>query len=336
MTALNYADTFVTISYEENGITKAATQNITVKPIIVSKSLKSISIVTPPIKTVYKEGETFSKAGMKVNATYEQVWSDGSQDVGEYENIAYTVDTATPFSALDNSITISFEDGGITKTTQQGITVESYIVSTTLDGIVISSNPTKLTYIEGERFDKTGLSVDARFLTKWSNGYEEYTTEKNIVYSVNVTSPLLVSNTLWTVSYIVDGVKKEVNIPIIVSPKAGTNKDNDTNSTQGNAKIPKVSKVSSMKVTAGKKKLAISWKKDSSVAGYEIQISTKRNFNGAKIINIAKSKKTYIKKGLKSKKKYYVRIRAYKTYKDDEITKKVYGKWVVKSKRVKA
>lgn len=79
----------------------------------------------------------------------------------------------------------------------------------------------------------------------------------------------------------------------------------------------------------------MSWKKDSSVAGYQIQISTKLKFKGAKIINIGKSKKTYTKKSLKSKKKYYVRIRAYKTYKDNGMGKKVYSKWVVKSKKTK-
>ncbi len=336
MMPLNYDDTFVTISYEENGVTKTATQNITVNPIIVSKLLKSISIVTPPTKTVYKEGETFSKAGMKVNAKYEQVWSDGSHNEGEYENVAYTVDTTTPLSAQDSSITISFEDDGIIQTTQQGIIVESYIVSNTLDSIVVVSNPTKQTYIEGERFDKTGLSVDAKFLTKWSNGYEEYTTEKNVAYSVNTSSPLLVSNKSWTVSCIVDGIKKEVNIPIVVSRKIADNNDNDdTKPTPGKVKIPTVSKVSALKVKAGKKKLTVSWKKDSSVAGYQIQISSKLNFRGTKKIHLGKSEKTYTKKSLKSKKKYYVRIRAYNTYKVNGITKKVYGKWTVKSKKIK-
>lgn len=333
---LNNDDTFVTISYEENGVTKTAIQNITVNPIIVSKLLKSISIVTPPTKTVYREGETFRKVGMKVNAKYEQVWSDGSHDEGEYENVAYTVDTVTPLSAQDSSITVSFEDNGIIQTTQQAIIVESYIVSTTLDRIVVASNPIKLTYIEGEKFDKTGLSVDAKFLTKWSNGYEEYTTEKNVAYSVNTTSPLLVSNESWTVSYIVDGIKKEVNIPIVVSRKVADNKDNeDTNQTLGKVKIPIVSKVSALKVKAGKKKLTVSWKEDSSVTGYQIQISAKLNFRSRKNITIGKFKKIYTKKGLKSKKKYYVRIRAYKTYKDNGITKKAYGKWSVKSKKIK-
>ena len=99
-------------------------------------------------------------------------------------------------------------------------------------------------------------------------------------------------------------------------------------------KIPTVSKVKSFRAKAEKKKLELTWEKLSGAAGYQIQISTKRNFKGANKISISKSKKTYTKKGLKSKKKYYIRIRAYMTYKDaDNKTKKVYGKWTTISKK---
>ena len=81
-------------------------------------------------------------------------------------------------------------------------------------------------------------------------------------------------------------------------------------------KKPSVSKVKSFKAKAGKRKLTLTWKKISGAAGYQIQVSTKKNFKGAKTITVSKSKKSYTKKGLKAKKKYYVRIRAYKTYKD--------------------
>ncbi len=64
--------------------------------------------------------------------------------------------------------------------------------------------------------------------------------------------------------------------------------------------------------------------------------STKKNFKGAKKVSISKSKKTYTKKKLKAKKKYYIRIRAYKTYKDaNKKIKKVYGKWTTISKKTK-
>ncbi len=97
-----------------------------------------------------------------------------------------------------------------------------------------------------------------------------------------------------------------------------------------------VSKVRKLKVKAKKTSLSISWQKLSGVSGYQLQVSTKKNFKGAKNINISKKKTTYTKKGLKKNKKYYVRIRAYKKYIDthDEIVK-VYGSWSKITKKTK-
>ena len=101
-------------------------------------------------------------------------------------------------------------------------------------------------------------------------------------------------------------------------------------------KKPSVSKVKSFQIKPGKKKLAMSWKKISGAAGYQLQVSTKKNFIGAKTISISKSKKTYTKNGLKAKRKYYVRIRAYKTYKDAKgRSQKAYGKWATGNKKTK-
>ena len=72
------------------------------------------------------------------------------------------------------------------------------------------------------------------------------------------------------------------------------------------------------KVSAGKKKMTVKWKKQTKrmslyqAAGYQIQYSVKKNFKKAKKVSVkgvTKSKRV-IKK-LKSKKKYYVRIRTY-------------------------
>lgn len=73
-------------------------------------------------------------------------------------------------------------------------------------------------------------------------------------------------------------------------------------------------KKQSVKIKAGKKKATVQWKKDTKATGYSIQIGTKKNFKGAKTYTV-KTYKTYKKviKKLKSKKKYYVRVRAYKT-----------------------
>ena len=101
-------------------------------------------------------------------------------------------------------------------------------------------------------------------------------------------------------------------------------------------KKPSVPEVRSFRAKPGKKKLAFSWKKVPGAAGFQIQISTKKGFKGAKTISVSKSNKTYTKKGLKTKKKYYIRIRAYKTYLDkNKKTKRVYGKWIRISKKTR-
>ena len=97
-----------------------------------------------------------------------------------------------------------------------------------------------------------------------------------------------------------------------------------------------VAAVKSLKAKAGSKKLTITWKKVSDAAGYQLQVSTKSSFKGAKTISLNKTKQKYVAKKLKAKKKYYVRIRAYKTYKDGNgKTQKSYGTWVKVSKKTK-
>ena len=80
------------------------------------------------------------------------------------------------------------------------------------------------------------------------------------------------------------------------------------------------------KLTAGKKQFKATWKKQTTkTSGYELQYSTDSKFNsGSKKVKIKKNKttSTTVKK-LKGKKKYYVRIRTYKSVNG----KKIYSKW---------
>ncbi len=76
---------------------------------------------------------------------------------------------------------------------------------------------------------------------------------------------------------------------------------------------PKATSISNL--TAGKKKFTVKWKKlTTQTTGYQIQYSTSSKFKSAKTVTVSKNKTTSktISK-LKGKKKYYVRIRTYKT-----------------------
>ncbi|MEA5004678.1 MAG: bacterial Ig-like domain-containing protein, partial [Christensenella sp.] len=58
----------VTVTYVEDGVEKSTTFEIIVLPAAVV--LDSIAVTTPPVKTTYTEGESFSSMGMVVTATY--------------------------------------------------------------------------------------------------------------------------------------------------------------------------------------------------------------------------------------------------------------------------
>ncbi len=85
------------------------------------------------------------------------------------------------------------------------------------------------------------------------------------------------------------------------------------------------------KIAAKSKGFLATWKKQSAqTSGYELQYCTARNFKGrtAKTVNIKKN--TAVKKKitkLKAKKKYFVRIRTYKTVKVNGKRKNLYSDW---------
>lgn len=98
-----------------------------------------------------------------------------------------------------------------------------------------------------------------------------------------------------------------------------------------------VSKVKRFKATAKKKALKLTWNKVSGASGYQLQYSTKSNFKSSvKSKTVGKTKSSITIKKLKTKKKYYIRIRAYKTYTNAEGKKtKAYSKWVKINKKTK-
>lgn len=114
-----------------------------------------------------------------------------------------------------------------------------------------------------------------------------------------------------------------------------TGKNNYTGTLTATFKIiPKGTTLS--KVTAKKKAFAVKWKKQTKqTTGYQIQYATDKNFKKAKNITVKKNKtvSATVKK-LKANKKYYVRIRTYKTVKINGKTTKLYSDWS-KSKMIK-
>lgn len=97
-------------------------------------------------------------------------------------------------------------------------------------------------------------------------------------------------------------------------------------------KLPAKGVIKSVK--AKKKALKITWKKQKGISGYKIEIATNKQFTkNKKVITVKKASVTSktIKK-LKAKKKYYIRVRAYKKVPDGRL----FGNWSkVKTKKTR-
>ncbi len=120
-----------------------------------------------------------------------------------------------------------------------------------------------------------------------------------------------------------------------VKPGTPGNKVTPTPKTNAKADAQKIvnkAKIKNLKASAKGKKVTVKWKKASKVTGYIVQVSTKKNFKKKSIVakkTLKKNaKKVTIKiKKLKKGKTYWVRVRAYKTYKANGKTNKATGSW---------
>ena len=112
-------------------------------------------------------------------------------------------------------------------------------------------------------------------------------------------------------------------------PNNNSNKPNQNTSSKDKGKtptnkvtVPKPAQVKTVKLTAKKKKLNVSWKKVSGATGYEVMYAKNNKFTkGKKTVKVKKNKVTL--KRLKSNKKYFVKVRAYKTVNGNTS----YGNW---------
>lgn len=93
----------------------------------------------------------------------------------------------------------------------------------------------------------------------------------------------------------------------------------------------KLAKPTLKSVEAKKNTIKVNWEKKKYVDGYEIQYSTNKKFNKAKVVKVSKcSTVSKTLKKLSTNKKYYVRIRTFKNVDN----KKIYSSWT-KAKYVK-
>ncbi len=85
-----------------------------------NKTLTGITIDSAPTKTEYTVGEEFEKKGMTIKATY-----DDSTHAIVTDTSKFTVKPEGALTMTDTKVTVSYAEGGVTKTAEQIITVKA-------------------------------------------------------------------------------------------------------------------------------------------------------------------------------------------------------------------
>ena len=172
----------VTVTYAG----KTATFDITVTKLEVS----SLTLISPPSKTSYYTGDTFSISGINVRATYNN---------NSTSNVSSELTYSAPDMSKAGTKTVTVSYGG--KSTSFDITVTALAVSS----IAITTKPSKVSYIVGETFSTSGMKVTATYNNN---------TTKDVTSSVTVSKPDMTSAGTKTVTVTFGGKSATFNITV--------------------------------------------------------------------------------------------------------------------------
>ena len=273
--------------------------------------------VTAMVKPLLADDATITAKDVTYNPKGIKVFVDTSKVP---EDAAYTVAKVKNGSKVLSEDSYEYKDGVLTF--NKNVAVGTYVVtfeSAKYQDVKVS---VKVNKAKGTLTTKAKTTVNTAIGSKSFNLGAKATTGMKVSYASSNKKVATVSSN-GTVSV------KGTGIATITVTASGSN----YNTVTKKITIKVAPKKQSVKAKTAKKKLTITWTKDSNATGYQVQIATKKNLKGAKTYTV-KSYKTYKKtiSKLKSKKKYYVRVRSYKTVGKT----KLYGAYsTVKSYKVK-
>ena len=272
--------------------------------------------VTAMVKPLLADDATITAKDVTYNPKGIKVFVDTSKVPED----AYTVAKVKNGSKVLSEDSYEYKDGVLTF--NKNVAVGTYVVtfeSAKYQDVKVS---VKVNKAKGTLTTKAKTTVNTAIGSKSFNLGAKATTGMKVSYASSNKKVATVSSN-GTVSV------KGTGIATITVTASGSN----YNTVTKKITIKVAPKKQSVKAKTAKKKLMITWTKDSNATGYQVQIATKKNLKGAKTYTV-KSYKTYKKtiSKLKSKKKYYVRVRSYKTVGKT----KLYGAYsTVKSYKVK-
>ena len=191
----------ITVSYTDDDITRTARFAVTIN----EKTLSHIE-VTPPDKSIYEMGESFSSRGMEVVAVYS-------------DNTSRNVTSSSTVSGFDAShaglitMTVYYTDGDITRTASFVVTINAKILSH-----IDVTSPDKSIYEIGESFSSKGMEVIAIY----SDNSTRNVTSSSMVSGFDSSQP---GTSTIVISYSEDDVTVTSALFVTINSKALTRLD---------------------------------------------------------------------------------------------------------------
>lgn len=186
----------------------------------INWNLNSIAVTTQPTKTSYYVGELFDASGMVITATYVD-----AEDQAHTKTEVVTGYTFTPSGALalsDNSVTVSYTEGAVTKTATVNITVT---VKPTLN-LTLAVNGLPTEFNVGNPFSFGTGTVKAVYS---DNSEKELSIDDVTIEGFNSTAEA--TGQQITIKYTEDGITATATITVdIVSAKVITIWEDDFSS----------------------------------------------------------------------------------------------------------
>lgn len=214
---------------------------------------------------------------------------------------------------LGTDYTISYHNNKNAGTASMTIAGKGNYTGSVRKNFTIKKASQKISYTKNyqKAYGSKAFSIKVKRIS--GNGKLQYSSSNKKVVTVNGKGKVTIKGT---------------GIATITVKAAATSNYNASNVKVTVKVNPKKQVLKSVKSLKGRK-LSVSWKKDTKATGYQVQYSTSKNFKkGIKSITVKKQKTTSVTiKKLKAGKKYYVRVRSFKTAKLNGKKKTLYGTW---------
>ena len=291
------------------------------------------------VRATYKEKETPGVWKHDLNVMNGQ----GSGKYAYNKTVEITADPAPEGKEFDKWVvvedTVAVADITKPKTTLTTKGVDGWVVATYKD-IGSTAVDHTLTVVNGSIYGSSNPGKFKRneavtLYTKEFKNFDKWVVTSGSVvailpneYTLNVT--VITSDEDATI----ESTRKNVESDTTHTQTPDTDNTDNTDSNKNR----KLSGISIKKLTAGKKKFTVKWKKakkSESVSGYQIQYSTDKKFKkNVRTKKCGKKKNSLTVSKLKAKKKYYVRMRKFRNVKKDGKKSRIYGSFS-KVKKVK-